>query len=378
MKDVESARAEQQKLAYDVDMNVTSAMEDRLNELETATDFGNMLQEGYEAIRQKAVSDSNKLTAEEREMLSMAQNIPAIMQRANAGAELNPSEQALLKRAWSRLESYKEEHSASRRIASEIEAKYGLNEGELEKAIFGHSKEDAEELAGQLSGTVEVGNGTYRTDLEQQIVDEYRQRMLQRINEHEEARKAEAEAQTQEGAGEQSTVTDTDRLIEGSVEQPIDTEGAAGPDGKPSETVADGADGSSAEAGAAGERPAIDIEGARQRGKDAFYAQDQQGIREVGRRLKVADARMNRYFDPEQVKAIEDYLERLSVYEQQDEKNIDLVAGLTGEMLGELFAWRQDEWYNELRTLGYYMGKFIYLMEAYDDLEKEGKLAEYI
>lgn len=306
MKDVESARAEQQKLAYDVDMNVTSAMENRLNELETATDFGNMLQEGYEAIRQKAVSDPNKLTAEEREMLSMAQNIPAIMQRANAGAELNPSEQALLKRAWSRLESYKEEHSASRRIAAEIEAEYGLNEGELEKAIYGHSKAEAEEVAGELSGTVEVGNGTYRTDLEQQIVDEYRQKMLQRINEHEEARKAETEAQTQEGAGEQPVVTDAERLIEGSVEQPIDTEGAAGPDGKPSETVADGADGSSAEAGAAGERPAIDIEGARQRGKDAFYAQDQQGIREVGRRLKVADARMNRYFDPEQVKAIEE------------------------------------------------------------------------
>ena len=306
MKDVESARTEQQKLAYDVDMNVTSAMENRLNELETATDFGNMLQEGYEAIRQKAVSDPDKLTAEEREMLSMAQNIPAIMQRANAGAELTPSEQALLNRAWSRLNSYKEEHSASRRIAAEIEAKYGLNEGEIEKAIYGHSKEEAEQVAGELSGTVEVGNGTYRTDLEQQIVDEYRQKMLQRINEHEEARKAEAEAQTQEGAGEQPVVNNADRLIEGSVEQPIDTEGAAGPDGKPSETVADGADGSSAEAGAAGERPAIDIEGARHRGKDAFYAQDQQGIREVGRRLKVADARMNRYFDPEQVKAIEE------------------------------------------------------------------------
>ena len=65
---------------------------------------------------------------------------------------------------------------------------------------------------------------------------------------------------------------------------------------------------------------------------------------------------------PRQVQALEDYLEKLEKYEKAEEHNIDLVAGLTGEMLGELFAWKQDEWYNELKTLGYYMGKFIYLM----------------
>lgn len=48
-----------------------------------------------------------------------------------------------------------------------------------------------------------------------------------------------------------------------------------------------------------------------------------------------------------------------------------MVAGLTGEMLGEIFCWREDEWQEELRTLGFYMGKFIYIMDAYEDYDED-------
>lgn len=58
---------------------------------------------------------------------------------------------------------------------------------------------------------------------------------------------------------------------------------------------------------------------------------------------------------------------RTAAYEAEKQTNIDLVAGLTGEMLGEIFAWKQDEWYDELKTLGFYLGKFIYLMDAYEN-----------
>ena len=80
---------------------------------------------------------------------------------------------------------------------------------------------------------------------------------------------------------------------------------------------------------------------------------------------------------PRQVKAIETYMKNLEAYEKQRENNIDLVAGLTGEMLGEVFAWKEDEWYQELKTLGYYMGKFIYLMDAYEDIDKDEKKDAY-
>ena len=81
--------------------------------------------------------------------------------------------------------------------------------------------------------------------------------------------------------------------------------------------------------------------------------------------------------NPRQVKAVETYMEKLAEYEENQERNIDLVAGLTGEMLGEVFAWKQDEWYDELKTLGMYMGKFIYMMDAYEDLDKDEKSNSY-
>ena len=42
-------------------------------------------------------------------------------------------------------------------------------------------------------------------------------------------------------------------------------------------------------------------------------------------------------------------------------------------MLAELFDWKEDMWSNELRNMGYYMGKFIYMMDAYDDLPEDIK-----
>lgn len=80
---------------------------------------------------------------------------------------------------------------------------------------------------------------------------------------------------------------------------------------------------------------------------------------------------------PRQTKAVERYIEKLAEYEENKETNIDLVAGLTGEMLGEIFAWKEDEWYDELRTLGFYLGKFVYLMDAYEDFRQDEKKGSY-
>lgn len=80
---------------------------------------------------------------------------------------------------------------------------------------------------------------------------------------------------------------------------------------------------------------------------------------------------------PRQAKAVEEYMQKLAECEERNETNIDLVSSLTGEMLGELFAYREDEWYDELKTLGMYLGKFIYLMDAYEDLAKDEKKDSY-
>lgn len=78
-----------------------------------------------------------------------------------------------------------------------------------------------------------------------------------------------------------------------------------------------------------------------------------------------------------QVKAVEMYMEKLEAAEEEEEKNLDVIAGLTGEMMGEIFDWKQDEWSEELHCLSFYMGKFIYLMDAYEDIEKDRKRKRY-
>ena len=91
--------------------------------------------------------------------------------------------------------------------------------------------------------------------------------------------------------------------------------------------------------------------------------------------MKVLDKDYQRIYlkYPRQVEAIQTYIEKLEEAEAAKEYNIDAVAGLTGEMLGEIFAWKDDEWKDELKCFGYYLGKFIYLMDAYEDLEKDTK-----
>ncbi|MCD8012792.1 MAG: DUF5685 family protein [Lachnospiraceae bacterium] len=57
--------------------------------------------------------------------------------------------------------------------------------------------------------------------------------------------------------------------------------------------------------------------------------------------------------------------------------DIDYVAGLTGNFLAELFVWKDDLWQDDLRQIGFYLGKFIYLMDALEDIEKDKKHGNY-
>lgn len=80
---------------------------------------------------------------------------------------------------------------------------------------------------------------------------------------------------------------------------------------------------------------------------------------------------------PRQVQALEEFMRKTDVVEKNYETNLDAVSGLTGEMLGEIFCWKEDEWASELRTLGFYMGKFIYIMDAYEDYDSDVRKNEY-
>ena len=80
---------------------------------------------------------------------------------------------------------------------------------------------------------------------------------------------------------------------------------------------------------------------------------------------------------PRQFRAIRKYLKELDRLEKEKCSDLDKAAGLTGEMLAELFVYEEDMWAASLRRLGFFLGKFIYLMDAWEDLPEDKKNNSY-
>lgn len=80
---------------------------------------------------------------------------------------------------------------------------------------------------------------------------------------------------------------------------------------------------------------------------------------------------------PHKAERIYTLLENIRLYEKAGERNIDLASGCFGQIMAEIFVYRQDEWEEELRRMGFYLGKFIYLMDAWEDMEKDEKSGNY-
>ena len=70
---------------------------------------------------------------------------------------------------------------------------------------------------------------------------------------------------------------------------------------------------------------------------------------------------------------ITEYLELLSSLEKTGETDMDRMAGCFGHIMEEILAYREDEWEQGLRRMGFFLGKFIYLLDAYDDVEEDVK-----
>ncbi len=57
--------------------------------------------------------------------------------------------------------------------------------------------------------------------------------------------------------------------------------------------------------------------------------------------------------------------------------DIDKMSGCFGKIMEEIFAYREDMWEPTLRRMGFYLGKFIYLLDAYEDVEKDVENENY-
>ena len=80
---------------------------------------------------------------------------------------------------------------------------------------------------------------------------------------------------------------------------------------------------------------------------------------------------------PRQCQAIRDSIAALSDLETAGCPNPDEPAGAFGSLMGELLVVREDLWADTLRKMGNALGRFIYLLDAELDYDKDQRKGKY-
>lgn len=74
---------------------------------------------------------------------------------------------------------------------------------------------------------------------------------------------------------------------------------------------------------------------------------------------------------------IEEELQKLEKLEKENCRNPELTASCFGRILSEVLVYKEDVWAETLSELGFHLGKFIYISDAFDDLSKDKKKHRY-
>lgn len=80
---------------------------------------------------------------------------------------------------------------------------------------------------------------------------------------------------------------------------------------------------------------------------------------------------------PRQCENIARSLEKLHEVESRHPENADLAVNLSGQMLSEVFVFREDFWSGSLWEFGFCLGRFIYLMDAAMDYQRDKRNKNY-
>ena len=80
---------------------------------------------------------------------------------------------------------------------------------------------------------------------------------------------------------------------------------------------------------------------------------------------------------PRQCRAIRDCIRRLNGLEKGNCPNPDEPAGVFGALMAELLVYREDLWAPHLRQMGMALGRFIYLLDAAVDYDRDAKKGKY-
>lgn len=80
---------------------------------------------------------------------------------------------------------------------------------------------------------------------------------------------------------------------------------------------------------------------------------------------------------PEKADYIKNQLLVLQNLEEGNSTDIDAVSNTFGNLMGEIFAYKNDKYEHDLRIIGFNIGKYIYMLDAYEDLNKDIKKGRY-
>ncbi len=80
---------------------------------------------------------------------------------------------------------------------------------------------------------------------------------------------------------------------------------------------------------------------------------------------------------PEKADYIKKQLLLLQNLEESNSTDIDAVSNTFGNLMGEIFAYKNDKYEHDLRIIGFNIGKYIYMLDAYEDLDKDIKKGRY-
>ena len=86
--------------------------------------------------------------------------------------------------------------------------------------------------------------------------------------------------------------------------------------------------------------------------------------------LKTAAERVKALY-PKKAHLVEEKLKQLRAAEEAESTDLDFVSGIFGELMAGLFVLQEDLWKGPLKNTGFYLGKFVYLMDAYEDLARD-------
>ena len=169
----DAAESEADKYEFQEDLNHTAALENSLQQHEAE----HLLKQLYDKATEK---DTNKRTEEDKLIITLYRykdEVGQLLLKKQTGGELTQNEESLIQKFQHVVGTLRERSNVVEAVKKELETEMNLSSGDIEAAMLGHSKKEIKED----DNPIRLGN-VYRTGNEHLVVQEYRKRLLERLN----------------------------------------------------------------------------------------------------------------------------------------------------------------------------------------------------